>query len=523
MKTKAIKYFIWLLITSLFITSCDSLDLAPEDYYGSNSFWNNEAQVSGFLTGVHKQMRDAQVYYFLLGESRGGLHKSGTSSTNTSLDYSSPFKDQDFSKDKTGVSAWCGFYGNLLNVNLAIQKIENECAFLSDANRSYYLGQLHGIRAFYYFWLYRTYGGVPIVTDVKVLDGVTTAEPLYLERSTPKQTLDFIKSDVQKSEQLFGMDLTINNSKSNWSKYATLMLKAEVYLWSAKVTTGDQAPAATDITTAESALNEVKGKFSLLPKFSDVFAYGKKGNDEIIFALRYLDNEATTNVNLFLYSDNVFVGVKFAKNGKLLGDTLQLKGNGLLRNEYIFPLFESYNDKDSRKTATLLDFYDKAANGSTINGGLVLRKFLGLINSNGNRVYADDVPIYRYADVLLMLAEVTNKKGGDPSPYINEIRMRAFGTNYNAAEHAYTNQGFAANELAILAEKDKEFVFENKRWFDVVRMQDAAGKSLVFSTAATYNKGEPVLNPSTEAHKVLWPVDVNTLNKDPKLKQTPGY
>jgi hypothetical protein len=523
MNTKGIKYFIYLLIASLFVASCDSLDLAPEDYYGSNNFWNNEAQVNGFIIGVHKQMRDAQVTYFLLGESRGGLQKSGTSSTNTSLDYSSPFKDQDFSKDKAGVSAWAGFYGRLLNVNLAIQKIENECAFLSDANRSYYLGQLYGIRSFYYFWLYRTYGGVPIVTDVKVLDGVTTAEPLYLERSTPKQTLDFIKSDIVKSEQAFGTNVTINNTKSNWSKYATLMLKAEIYLWSAKVTTGDQSPAPTDIATAETALNEVKGKFSLLPKFSDVFAYGKKGNDEIIFALRFLDNEATTNMGSFLYSDNVFIGVKFAKNGKLLGDTLQLKGNGLLRNEYIFPLFASYDDKDSRKTATFLDFYDKAADGTMVNGGLVVRKFLGLINSNGNRVYADDIPIYRYADVLLMLAEVTNKKGGDPSPYINEIRKRAYGSNYNEAENAYTNKSFAENELAILAEKDKEFVFENKRWFDVLRMQDAAGKPLVFSNAATYNSVQPILKPATEAHKVLWPVDVNTLNKDPKLLQTPGY
>jgi hypothetical protein len=35
-----------------------------------------------------------------LGEARGGLQKSGTSSTATSLDYSSPFKDQDFTSAK---------------------------------------------------------------------------------------------------------------------------------------------------------------------------------------------------------------------------------------------------------------------------------------------------------------------------------------------------------------------------------------------------------------------------------------
>ena len=504
--------------------SCDKLNLAPEDYYGSNNFWNNEAQVKGFIYGIHSQVRSQNFTYFLLGEARGGLQKSGTSSTATSLDYSSPIKDQAFTKDKTGVSSWAGFYGRILNVNLALDKVQNECAFLSDESRNYYLGQLHGIRAFYYFWLYRTYGGVPVVTDVKVLDGVVTAEPLYVERASPKQTLDFIKADIDKSEQSFSTNVTINDAKASWSKYATLMLKAEVYLWSAKVTTGDQVPTANDLTVAETALNEVKGKFSLLAKFSDVFAYTKKGNDEIIFALRFLDNESSNNASQFVYSDNVFIGVKYNKNGvKIVNDTLALKSTGLLRNEYVFPLFVSYNDLDSRKTATFLDYYDKASNGNVINGGLVLRKFLGTINNTGNRVYVDDIPVYRYADVLLMLAEVENKKGGDPSPYINEIRKRAYSSQYNVVIHGYTNQTFALNELAILAERDKEFVFENKRWFDVLRMQDANGKPLVFSPDVTYGKGVSVLNATTEGHKVLWPVDVNTLNKDPKLTQTPGY
>ena len=69
---------------------------------------------------------------------------------------------------------------------------------------------------------------------------------------------------------------------------------------------------------------------------------------------------------------------------------------------------------------------------------------------------------------------------------------------------------------------------EGKRWFDVVRMHDANGKSLAFSVAANYPNNEtpdervPLIKES-EAHKLLWPIDVNTLNNDPKLEQTPGY
>ena len=122
-----------------------------------------------------------------------------------------------------------------------------------------------------------------------------------------------------------------------------------------------------------------------------------------------------------------------------------------------------------------------------------------------------------------MQAEVANKEGKDPSQYINAIRQRAYGANYNSTL-AYVNQDFASNELAILAEKDREFVWENKRWFDLVRMQDASGTSLAFSSAPSviYGRTAAAL-PTSQAYKLLIPVDVNTLNGDPTLIQTSGY
>src|SRR5690606_40995590 len=110
------------------------------------------------------------------GEARGGLQKSVTSSTATSLDYSSPFKDQDFTKDKTGLGSWGGLYPNILNINLGIKKIENETPFLSDDVRSYYLGQLYGLRSYYYFCLYLTYVVVPLLTERRVSEGRRMAE-----------------------------------------------------------------------------------------------------------------------------------------------------------------------------------------------------------------------------------------------------------------------------------------------------------------------------------------------------------
>ena len=524
---KKIKYYS-LAVTLIFLfSSCNKLNLAPEDFYGSNNFWANQAQVQGFIYGLHQQLRSASVNLWLMGEARGGTLKLGTgvSTTSVSMNYVSPFIDQGFTSTKTGLTAWAGLYGNILNVNLAIQKVGQQCAFLSAANRQYYLGQLYGIRAFYYFWLYRTFGGVPVVTDVKVVNGVTSAKDLYLARSTPKATLDFIKADITQSETNFGTNTTMTDAKSMWSTYATQMLKAEVYMWSAKVTTGDQSPASSDITTAETALNSVvnSAAFSLLPNFKNVFAYSQKGNAEIIFALRFLDPEASNNASQFVY-DVTFLSNAYSLAGKLMGDTLGLKTNlGLQRNEYDFPFWQAFSPNDTRRDASFLHFYYKDPSGHLTVNGTILSKFLGYLNTSGNRVYADDIPIYRYADVLLMLAEVANKEGKDPSQYINAIRQRAYGANYNSTL-AYLNQDFASNELAILAEKDREFVWENKRWFDLVRMQDASGTSLAFSSAPSviYGRTAAAL-PTSQAYKLLIPVDVNTLNGDPTLIQTTGY
>ena len=153
-------------------------------------------------------------------------------------------------------------------------------------------------------------------------------------------------------------------------------------------------------------------------------------------------------------------------------------------------------------------------------------KLKGHIES-GIRQFDSDIIMYRYADVLLMRAEVENSLTGKCATYINQIRQRAYGDNYSN-EVAYVDGSFAENELAILHERDKEFVSEGCRWFDVVRLQDAAKQPLVFSAEAAYPKvygavAHPVLDKATEQHKLLWPVNVATLTADPELKQTWGY
>ena len=68
-------------IAAIVATSCgDMLDLAPIDNYGSTSYWKTESQVSAYIDGLHKQLRDmAEQHIITFGELRGGHYKDGTS------------------------------------------------------------------------------------------------------------------------------------------------------------------------------------------------------------------------------------------------------------------------------------------------------------------------------------------------------------------------------------------------------------------------------------------------------------
>ncbi|MFK8265551.1 RagB/SusD family nutrient uptake outer membrane protein [Capnocytophaga cynodegmi] len=521
---KLIKYITVAILGLNLVTSCNDLDLGPEDYYGSQNFWKTEAQAKGFVIGVHKQFRDNYVNYWKLGEARGGLFKKTSSSLGQSQDYSA-IKSQNLTKDNTGgVDNWAGFYTHILNINHAISQLE-KADYLSETDKRYLLGQVHGLRAWYYFWLYRTYGGVPINNATAVIDKVPdSSNELYLARSTPKQTLDFIKSEIKKSEDYFGDSIKL--IKSQWSVYATKMLKAEVYLWSAKVTTKDQVPEATDLATAEESLLFVRNSgrnFSLLSSFESVFSNNNKENAEIIFTIPFVENEATNFYNTFIYNPNDFTG-RFDANGVSIttNDPLNIaSGAGIFRNEYEFSLYQQFDAEDTRRDFTFYDFYGTA---TLEQPGLALRKYLGSVNSAGVRIWVSDVPVYRYSEVLLMLAEVENKKGGDPSVYINEVRQRAYGRAYNASVHAYRHTTFENGELTILKERDKEFVAENKRWFDLLRLQDGSGNPLVFSPLANYvDSNTPILDQTKEGYKVLWPINKQVIDTDPQVEQTPGY
>ena len=526
------KRIILLLATLSLLYGCNLLDLEPIDYNAAGNYWKNEEQVATYLNGLMVQMRYDYLSPFQLGEERGGTLKNGTSIEGVSL-ADAEIVTNTLSEDATGVTNWNGYYARLVDVNHYIEQVRDNCTFLTDAQKKTYLAPAYGLRAYMYFMLYMTYGSVPIETEVKLMGGSVNLNDLYMARADAEDVLGQIKADIAESEACYDTSRSFNCY--HWSWYATQMLKAKVYLWSAKVSTNSShenpddrtgshvATGETDLRVAKEALENLvsSGKFSLQNNFADVFSYTNKANSEVILALNFVYTVSTNNGQNFVYQASIWNNSFYDEDGSKYADPLDLCGGGMHRYEWTEGFVKSFDKADSRRAATFLECYS-TANAATAEFGSAMLKYLGHAE-NSVRYYDSDFILYRYADVLLLLAEVRNGLGdySGAAELISDIRKRAYGNT----SHAFSTADFATTELAILAERDKEFAGEGSRWFDLVRMHDAAGRPLAFSSDAAYpvKPGGSVSPVISEEYQLLWPINTAIHSGDGTIWQTWGY
>lgn len=543
-----------LLAAGMGMSSCaDKLDLAPIDWYGSGNFWVSEAQALGNISAQMATLRgynEQNTRYY--GEYRGGTYvtvgSDGAQLHNTSI------IEQNLSETNYGKSNFGGYWKAIADANLFIYMMKDATIFAKEETKNYCMGIVHGLRAYYYFTMYRNYGGVPLRLTPDVENGNYDVSTLYMPRAKASEVMAQIKADIKASLDYFGNQTTFNfnNSSSNakyyWSKAATEMLAGEVYLWNAKVSVGDQAATSSDLTIAKTHFENVVKNYGLAlqPTFAEVFS--KERSNEIILAFPYSETETTNPLPVLcmynIVTGGATMGVAYDINGNIFDNIDQVSKQCQVNNQYSNALWYQFDAEDSRRDVTFTSSWYDAE--TTRLKGTFVRKFLGKLSSaTGYKNFDADQPVYRLALAYLSLAEIANmeNKGDDVEKYINMIRKRAYGENWDEEVYGFTAGTFLENEVAILREKDKEFVQEGQRWYDVRRMTSVKnGKdtdhlvfcnegSIVYGLEITPNMTEvaekelvvkPVLD-KQYAYRVLWPLSLGDINADPELEQTEGY
>lgn len=488
--------YILLLSLVLFAGSCTkNLELTPVSQISNASFWKTQDDVTGALNGMYARFRtEATSNLFFYGEARSEtMNSSVGEGGNTIRFYNNILTPVNVMLD------WRNLYTVVHDANL-ILKYAPAIPFNSEAEKNKVLAQAHTMRAFIYFILVRTWGGVPLVKAP-----TETADPAvnFRARATDAEVFGLIKSDLDKALTLFADD-HYPQGRCLWSKPAANALKADVYLWTAKKLNGGSA----DFTTALNAGTAVLSTDAmLLENYDAIFRYANKGNKEILMSIRFLENESSQTGYQNMYIFPAYTPTNIDQPTKdaigLSGGTSLWTASATARNQF--------TTDDQRRDASFREIYTFPAGdpgGTKSYYSTIVYKFRG-IELNGQRLFLDDVILYRLADVLLMVAEAKNGLTQDPSSEINLVRKRAYGDDY--ASHVYVNGSQEQNDNAILKERLLELAFEGKRWWDLVRFDKA------------FELVPSLQDRADEAGLLLFPISETTMSLDPELDQNPGY
>lgn len=491
------KKYIILFIAVAILGSCD-LDMKPESVLTYNGFWDTEEAARAAHTGIYASYRSYQGTLWQMGELRSDIWGGNTIESPAGIELI----NNNISSSIVHFSNWANFYGLMHFINDFLLNAP-QVPFTNEDDKNQMLGQIYGIRAQLYYTMVQAWGDVPITTEPLV---EVDLEELKKPRSPKSEVMQQIKDDIAKSLEYFGSNNNLwDGSNIYWSKAATLALKGDVYLWSGKVLGGGNS----DFTEAKSALGQITG-FELVD-YSNLWGQGNENNNEFIFAFDYQQDQAGNSSGSFTGRAVDFVSL-FDDEGNSMADFVV---NGASRYGPTDKILTKLDDLNDQRRGNFIRMYNNGDGhipyqpGSGSYKGAVLTKFLGIIGDDGLRKNYNNIPLYRYADVLLLLAEAKNHLDEDPSVEINAVRARAYGDNF--AGNEYTNGSKEENTTAILEERLKEFVGEGKRWWDLVR----AGDGIVFDEVETLS--------ADEAYKIYYSISQDMLANDSELVQTEGY
>ncbi|HMU57080.1 MAG TPA: RagB/SusD family nutrient uptake outer membrane protein [Chitinophagaceae bacterium] len=507
------KYNKFLLITGMFmlmlgIFSCTKeLDeVVPQDAISKDQALKDPNAARTLYHGVYGIFRSYNATFYQLGEMRSDIWVDGLFTESVDGGLQNLYR-HNISNLNVPFTNWGSFYNLIYNFNSVLKIIPQTT--LPDAEKNKILAEVYGLRAYVYYTMLRTWGAVPLNTEP--VETINNTAETYKRRTGADTIMTQIKSDIEQSLQLFGSANTLSTGKRvYWSRVASLILKGDVFIWSGTHMGGGNA----DFTIAKSTLQEVRNlqgaSLDLQTNYADIFDPTKKNNNkEIIFAINYELQQAQMGVfGNFLVNSIQASTLSFAQATTPTVSSAYPYVNGANRvgmNQAMINRLTAL-PADQRISNSFRVMYSNASPFAV--RGIFLTKYIGT-TSGTSQIYNNDYPVYRYADVLLLLAEAKAKLGEDPSAEINAIRQRGYGATYTP----HVNGSITENMNAVLEEYLREFIAEGKRWWALRR----AGDSYVYANL------NPTYFSATSTAKFLLPLSQTMLTSDPLLTQTPGY
>ncbi|WP_412467511.1 RagB/SusD family nutrient uptake outer membrane protein [Pedobacter sp. KLB.chiD] len=497
------------LVVGLGACKKDFLDQKNPNAVAPENYFKTENDVLLAVNGAYQSLRSNNT----MGENSGLFTDERSDDTGRNDNQSNagePFQFNDFSllpSNSYLKAHWLALYNAITRTNFILSNID-KANFTTPANKVNYAAEAKFIRAIMYFELVRKWGAVPLVTTQ-----LSTNEEVkpFVFRAPEADVYNQIVADLKD-----GLNSTLPNFPAaanigRTSKAAINAYLGKVYLTMAATLDANKAENLANANTYLMAAYNMRafGNLSEIP-YADVFDVTKKTScKELIFQISYKQGDIT-------YSSSI------AANNQAKGETInsQKTATGVGGNVTL-DLINEYEGNDLRK-----NFSVKYANDATVKDWFItkFRDASDLATKNGYG--GNDWILMRYADVILMLAEVNMLQGNNAVAiqYLDMVRTRAGMPVYAVAKTDATYAAkFPTLKLAILHERRVELAFEHHRWFDLIR-------NFTPTELVSYLKAKPqssfgianLNNVSTKDR--YYPIPFDEVKLDPvKMYQNPGY
>lgn len=542
---------------ALIFTSCQKLDVAVTSELTPESYPQTAAQLTSASGPVYISLRsDFSTTYFFL--------QSSSTDESVLATFASDWIDGNkylelhrhtWTKDNAWVAAGWSYLTNIIGTaNQTLSIIGKSAPPGASTNTT--LAELKTTRALAYFMMMDLYGNVPLDT----LYGATA-----LKANAPRaQVFNFVESELKAAIPYLKSTTGIATyglptKYLAYSILAKMYLNAEVYTGTARY--NDCINACDQIIS--SGLYSIEPSSTYLQMFYPTNGPSQK---EFIFALPF--DPATSNGNMFYarYDLNRNLGIRYQYSGSTPGSftnpVMNLNsGGGLANNKPSGPRmttsefyanFDDPNDIRNKQWLTGLQTwqdgspimvrttnlgYDQFYTGSSPaatytyqlnltpltasrlgassfdlgkdeiawNTGYRNIKFLPDYTNTISRNQNNDVPLFRYSDIILMKAEAIFR-GGTPT-----LGATALGLVNSIRANRTTSAPLGALTLDLLYnERSKEFAWETWHRNDMIRF----GKF-----EASYGLSKT----NNESYRRIFPIPSTALATNNKLVQNPGY
>ncbi len=477
------------LLTSMYpFYSCDVVDLDPISTLTEANFYKTSDDMDRAVLGVYNRYqsrlpRDWTLFemptdYLYMSSYRfiGGLEALNN------LDF---HPQNDILKN-----FWQATYNGIFRAN-SVLKYLGVPEDYNGNERSQYEGEARFMRALFYFDLVRVFGGVPGVTTV-----LTIEETKNIARSSAEEIYGLVEEDLLAAIDLLPERTDI--AKGRASREAATALLGKVYVYT------------QDWEQAQSMLDMVIGyDFELMDNFGDLWKEEFEDNNEVIFAMKYIANDNGHGLSRDFLP---YFGVE-GYSSSAGGEVALPAWSGM----------KVFLDEDSRKAATYTEYWKSPGSNDEEAWRPYVSKFIAQNASSSGL----DLPVLRYADILLLKSEVSYHLGDKEAALeaLNQVRSRAF----KGSSHNYTAADIADPEDfldILLLERQLELAFENQRWMDLIRTSRL--ESAMSEVEWSYNPGTGEAQKvqfNIQPHHKLFPIPQHEIDQSEPgvIEQNPGY